>query len=147
MLRFAVGIDRRSGAFGADLERHLRVTYDMADFVIEGYNGTLPLTSIRSVANQTDCLLQALYEYPARYYIALATGRVVKNTVVGPIPDLVTVLTAIDTDGLVLYDSIQTLGHWLPPSQRKYTAYKPPDLLDFVSEVIDSLLKPQLHHV
>ncbi len=140
MLKFVIGVDKRSGRFGAELERLLTCTYDIVEFQIVGLQCNLKLNSIRAHAMQVDCMWSELRHFDARFYLGLSSGRVLLPSPVGQVPTLVTVMTAIDRYGLVWFDCIEPVGFYLPLHLRGYTTLpRTPDLLDIVRLVVEEL--------
>lgn len=128
-MRFIVGVDSRT-KLAADLERRLRSTYYLSEFQVIGVSCGFHCRTTRNIASQVDCILEGLLAFPARYFVGISSGRVVKNTPCGRVPFPVTVMTAIDPDGVVHADCIQEIGYHLPWSIRKSSTTGTSDLID-----------------
>jgi len=98
MYRFVIGVDTRS-RIGAEIERSLRKTYDIAEFEVFGFPGTLSCNSTRTIAAQAYLMLKRLGRLPAKYFIAVGTGTIIEDTQAGPVPGYMMVITAADKNG------------------------------------------------
>ena len=142
-MQFVIGVDRRTGRLGADIERHLKARYDIADFEVMPITCSLTIRNVRDIAKQVDCILQALYKFPASFFMGVSMSRVVFQTPCASIPVPIAVMTTVNKDGLVCCD-IERSGYWIPPAVRNYSAYRRPDLLDAIGEIVRSLAEPEL---
>jgi len=144
MLKFVIGVDKRTSKLGAELERRLRCTYDLSEFDVVGVEGSLSRTSIKTLSDQADCILEALLDFPARIYVAVCMGRVVTYTTHAAIPLPMTVITAITPQGLVLHDVVSPIGIYLPMAGRAGVQHPGPnDLLDVVHDLMVRLVGTQ----
>jgi len=135
-MRFVVGLNPCTG-LGSDLERVLSSRYCISEFEIIGCACGPACTSTRTIAGQVDRILESLLGRSAQYFVGISSGRVEKNTPVGRVPCAVTVMTAIDSKGIVHVDRIEEMGHYLPLELRKHHPIGKPDLLDIIcSELV-----------
>jgi len=142
MLRFAIGVDKRAGRFGADLERYLRCSWDLADFEVVGLNCKHPQHSVKALQHEAKPMLQELMDYPAHYYVAVASGKVLERTTAGLIPIPITVVNVIDVNGVILYDCLKSIGYYLPVHMRQYRQPLQGDVLDLIHGIVASLDGP-----
>ena len=124
MLRFLIGVDKRT-YLGADIERILSTFYDIAEFEVVGAHGTLPCKSLGSIEKQVDLILEKLYGSPARYFIAVSRGVVDFTSLCGPVPTPITVVSAVDADGIVYVDHTKQIGYHKPWCQRSQVRSHP----------------------
>ena len=143
-MRFIIGVDERT-KLGGDLELALRQHYDGFDFQVIGIPCRLHCTTTRCITQQVECILEALLDFPAEYFVGISGGTVIKRTPAGLVPYPVTVITGIDTDGMIQLERVENVGQYIPWSWCSASKNTPPCLVDIICNALVSLIgtKPQ----
>ncbi len=134
-LRLAVGVDPKTN-LGPDIERMLLQNYSSADFEVVPIKDPGDYRTQEDIENGAKRALTKILRTPSQFYMGVCSFRVLLPHWLGSTPSHITAVTIINDRGLILIETCQDFGTYMPWSRRERVPNLPTDMLDILAAMV-----------